>query len=53
MKSGDLVTVLGTPAGDISAALLNKWVGCDEWWTVMTFAGIFNWPETRMEKIND
>ena len=53
MKIGDLVLVKGTPAGDITGTLLNEWVGCGGWWTVMTFGGIFNWPGTKMKIINN
>ena len=53
MKPGDLVLVIGTETNtETIGTLIEPWVGCGGWWTVMLSNGdLVNWPESRMEPV--
>ena len=48
MKIGDLVNVKGSFGGKLYGTLLKKWK-VDNWWCVMTYDGVFTWPESQLE----
>ncbi len=51
MKVGDLVRVIGTMTNtETIGTLIEPWVGCGGWWTVMISNGeLINWPSSLME----
>ena len=53
MKVGDLVTVIGSQhRKELTGIVLEEWIGCGGWWTVMTDDGVINWPGSKMVVIS-
>lgn len=49
MRAGNLVTLTGSKhRKELIGILLEEWVGCGGWWTVMTDDGVINWPGSQM-----
>ncbi len=51
MKIGDLVNLKGSFGGRLYGTLLKKWK-IQDWWCVMTYDGVFTWPESQLEVLD-
>ncbi len=52
MKVGDLVLLKESISPRrIVGIILEPWIGCGDWWTILTDEGEINWPGSQLEMI--